>query len=150
MRTRSKIIIIVAVSFIGIFLLEILDSFSSSLIHDINKSNSIRNYEALETTCNGTDGEPDGVCFINAFDECESARIKQMGSTFEGDPIFYYAHVILSEPCTIHFVMDTSQDAWGGTTKGLHQKTCTDATLNNHSITLLCNDDNEENNFPLR
>ena len=149
MRTRSKIIIIVAVSFIGMFLLEVSDIFSS-LIHDIDKSNSIKNYELLETTCNGDNGEPDGECFIDAFDECKPARIKQMGSTFEGDPIFYYAHIKLSEPCTIHLAIDTSQDAWGGATKGLHQKTCTDATLNYYSMTLLCNDNNEENSFPLR
>ena len=92
MKTRSKIIIIIAVSFIGIFLLEISDSHVNRIIHDIDKSNSIKNYELLETTCNSDNGEPDGECFINAFDECKSAKIKQMGSTFEGDPIFYYAH----------------------------------------------------------
>ena len=150
-KSRIKIItIIVAFSFIVIFLLGVSNSFPNNLIHDINKSNSIRNYETLETTCNDANGEPNGECFIDAFDECKSARIKQMGSTFEGDPIFYYAHVILSEPCTVHFAIDTSHDTWGRATKGLHQKICTDVTLNNHSITLLCNDDNEENNFPLR
>ncbi len=149
MKTKYKIIVIIAVSFIGIFLLEILDSHVNRIIHEMVKSNSIKNYELLETTCNSDNGEPDGECFINAFDECKSAKIKQMRSTFEGDPVFYYVHVILSEPCTIHFAIDTSQDAWGGISKGLHQKTCTVATLNNHSITLLCND-GEENNFPLR
>ena len=149
MKTKYKIVIIIAISFSGIFLLGTSDSHFNRLIHDMDKSNSIKNYEMLETTCNGTNGEPDGECFINAFNECKSAKIKQMGSTFEGDPIFYYAHVILSEPCTIHFAIDNSQDAWGGITKGLHQKTCTDATFNDYSITLLCDDD-EENNFPLR
>jgi|GEM_PF-5694639 len=114
MKTISKIIIIIIVSFIGVLLLGISESFSNRLIQDMNKSNSIKNYEMLETTCNGTNGEPNGECFINAFNECKSAGIKQIGSTVEGDPIFYYANVVLSEPCTIHFAIDTSLDTWGG------------------------------------
>ena len=111
MKTRSKISIIIAIFFIAVFLLGTSDSHFNRLIHDMDKSNSIKNYEMLKTTCNDANGEPDGECFINAFDECKPAKIKQMDSTFEGDPIFYYAHVILSEPCTIHFAVDNSQDA---------------------------------------
>ncbi len=149
MRNRNKIIVIIAViSFIGIFLLEISDSHLNRIIHDMDKSNSIKNYEMLETACNGIHGKLDGECFINAFDECKSAKIKQMSSTFEGDPIFYYAHIILSEPCTIHFAIDTSQDTWGGITKGFHQKTCTDAQLDKHAINLQCDDGQQM--IPLR
>ncbi len=148
MKGRYKISIIIAISFIGIFILEISDSHLNRMIHDMDKSNSIKNYEMLETTCNSDNGEPDGECFINAFDECEPARIKQMSSTFEGDPIFYYAHVILSEPCTIHFAIDNSQDAWGGISKGLHQKTCVDAQLDKYTINFQC--DNEQQTIPLR
>ena len=148
MKTDSKIIIIIIVSFIGVLLLGISESFSNRLIQDMNKSNSIKNYEMLETTCNGTNGEPNGECFINAFNECKSAGIKQIGSTVEGDPIFYYANVVLSEPCTIHFAIDTSLDTWGGMTKGLHQKTCTDAQLDKYAINLQCGD--EQQMIPLR
>ena len=148
MKTRHKIIMIIAISFVGIFLLATSDSHFNRIIHDMYKSNSIKNYEMMETTCNRDNGELDGECFINAFDECKSARINQMGSTFDGDPIFYYAHVILSDPCTIHFAIDNSQDAWGGMAKGLHQKTCIDAQFDKHAINFQC--DNEHRMIPLR
>ncbi len=153
MKNRSKIIIIV-LSFIGtIVLFGISNSFTSSMIHDVDRSNSIQNYDAIEATCNyyadDADQQPDGECFINAFDECKSASIKQMSFTFEGDPIFYHAQVVMSEPCTISFTVDTSQDQWGGSNKGIDQKICTDIILTNHDIILLCNDDGMENIFPL-
>ena len=151
MKNRSKITIAIAVSFAGIVLFGVSGSFIDPLIHDIARLNSIQNYEAVEATCNAAGAEPDGTCFINAFDECRSASIKQMLFSFEGDPIFYYAHVIQSEPCTIRFTIDTSQDVWGGQNKGLHHKICTDATVDAHHIYLLCPDDNDgvKTIFPL-
>lgn len=150
MKTRYKILIaIVSISSIGILLFEISDNFFNGLIHDMKKDDAIKKYQMLDTTCNDINGVPDGVCFINAFDECKSATIKHMSSTFEGDPIFYYATIIPDDSCQIHLEMDISQDKWKGiATKGLIQKNCTDIQLEEHKIQFQCND--EEYVFYLR
>lgn len=149
MKTRFIIIIaITAILSVCILLLEILDNYFYDLIHDMRKDNAIKNYQRIETTCND-DGKPDGECFTNAFDECKSATIKHMGSTFEGDPIFYYATILPDDSCQIQFKKDISQDRWKGVaTKGLIQKTCTNVLLEKNKIQFQCH--GEDNAIYLR
>ncbi len=143
MKSRYKILIaIISVSSIGILLFEISDNFSNDLIRDMIKDDAIKNYQMLDTTCNDANGKPDAECFINAFDECKSATIKHMGSTFEGDPIFYYVAIMPEDSCQIHLEIDISQDKWKGiATKGIIQRTCTDIQLEEYKIQFQCGDD---------
>ena len=136
------IIAITAILSVCVLLLEILDSFFYDLIHNMRKDNAIKNYQMVETTCNMDNGKPDGECFVNAFDECKYATIKHMDSTFDGDPVFYYAAVLPDDSCQIQFEKDISQDRWKGVaTKGLIQKTCTDVLLEKNKIQFQCYDE---------
>lgn len=143
MKTRYKIlIVIISVLSIGVLIFEILDNFSSSLIYDMKKDDAIKNYQMLDSTCNDDNGKPDGKCFSDAFNECKSATIKHMGSTFEGDPIFYYATIVPEDSCQIHLEVDISHDKWKGiTTKGIMQRTCTDMQLEEYNIQFQCYDE---------
>lgn len=143
MKTKYKILfVIISVLSLGVLLFEILDNFTSDLIHDMKKNDAIKNYQMLDTTCNDANGKPDGECFTNAFDECNSATIKYMASTVEGDPIFYYAEIVPEDLCQIHFERDVSQDKWKGVaTKGLIENTCTDILLEEYKMEFQCYDE---------
>lgn len=144
MKTRYKILItIIVILSVGVLLLEIFDNFFNDLIHEMKKDNAVENYYLIETTCNDSTGKPDAECFTNAFDECKLATIKHMGSTVEGDPIFYYATIIPDDLCQIKLEKDISQDKWKGiATKGLIQKTCTDVLLEESRMKFQCHDGN--------
>ncbi len=108
----------------------------------VNNSDAIKHYANTTASCNNSAGQPDGECFLNAFKKCESARIKQMIITTEGDPIFSYATIMSENPCSIHFEVDTSQDKYRGIdAKGIMYITCTDMYLEKHAITFQCNDE---------
>jgi hypothetical protein len=143
MKTRYKILIAVICIFsTSVVLFEILDNFFRSMIHDINKDNAIKNYQTLETTCNDVNEKPNGKCFSDAFDECKFATIKHMGSTFEGDPVFYYATIVPGDSCQIHLKKDISHDKWKGiTTNGIMQRTCTGIHLEEHKMQFQCYDE---------
>jgi hypothetical protein len=143
MKTRYKILIaVICISSVSVFLFEILDNFFSSMIHDMNKDNAIKNYQTLETICNDVNEKPDGKCFSDAFDKCEFATIKYMGSTVEGDPIFYYATLVPEDSCQIHLEIDISHDKWKGiATKGITQRICTDIHLEEHKMQFQCYDE---------
>lgn len=93
-------------------------------------------------------GNPDGECFVKAYDECQSAIIKQSIHTMEGDPIFFYAQV-LSDSCTIQFVIDDRYDKHGSD-KAITEKTCRNAQLLENSISFLCGDDIDGYGFSLK
>ena len=98
----------------------------------------------MKASCNNSTGQPDGECFVNAFENCESARIKQMGSTVEGDPIFYYATIMPEDSCKIHLEIDISLDKWKGiATEGIIQRTCTDVKLSEYHLDFQCGDESQ-------
>jgi len=101
----------------------------------------IRDYTMMKASCNNSTGHPDGECFMKSFEKCESARIKQMSATIEGDPIFYYATIVPEDSCSIHFEKDTSLDKWGGASKGITKRVCVDVQLYGHYLEFQCGDD---------
>ena len=103
---------------------------------------AIKQYSTMETSCNNSTSYPDGGCFVDSFEKCESASIKQMGYTIEGDPIFSYATVMPEDSCTIHFKMDVSLDKWKGVANpGIIEDICTDVQLSEHKINFQCKND---------
>lgn len=106
---------------------------------DLDHAKAIKEYSMIETSCNNSTGHLDSKCFVNSFEKCESASIKQMGYTFEGDPIFSYATIIPKQSCTIHFKMDVSLDKWKGIANpDIIEDTCTNIQLSEHKINLQC------------
>ena len=92
-------------------------------------------------------GQPDGKCFVQAYNECQPVTIKQSLHTIEGDPIFFYAQVLL-DSCTIQFLVDDRQDKYGA--KTITERTCRDAQLLENGISFLCGNDVDGYGFPLR
>ena len=110
-------------------------------------SGGIRHYTMMKTDCNDILGNPDGNCFMESFEKCEPARIKQMLSTIEGDPIFYYATIIPENSCSIQFVVDNREDRFSS--KTITERTCQDAQLLENHITFHCGNDVDGYGFPL-
>jgi hypothetical protein len=108
----------------------------------------IRHYSMMKASCNNSTGHPDGECFMKFFEKCESARIKQMVSTIEGDPIFFYATIIPEDSCSIQFVVDDREDKFGSQT--ITERTCQDAKLLENDISFQCGNDIDSYGFPLR
>jgi len=144
MKTRLLIIIGIIIA-VGVGTLLLITPINIGPICDdaggLCISDGARRYAMMKATCNDSTGKPDGECFVNAFEKCESARIKQMSPTFEGDPIFFYATIVPADSCSIHFEIDTSLDKWGGVTKGISETTCTDVQLSKHHLDFQCGDE---------
>lgn len=85
----------------------------------------IRNYNSFDATCK-IDGKPDGQCFIDAFENCEYATIKNDHPTIEGDPIFTFMTIKPEPQCLILYEHDNSLDKFAGNDKGYHQFKCYD------------------------
>ncbi|MDH3203668.1 MAG: DUF4362 domain-containing protein [Nitrosopumilus sp.] len=100
-----------------------------------------KEYEKTETTCNDSLGNPDGDCFVNAFEKCESASIKQSSSTVEGDPVYHYATIIPDDSCNIHYKLDISRDGVKGVFVGNIETTCTDVQIIGTQMSLQCKDE---------
>jgi len=98
--------------------------------------------------CNDSLGKPDGECFVNSYDDCEPAIIKQSIRSTEGDLVFSYAQV-LSDSCTISFVFDDRYDKHGAD-KSITKQICRDAQISDNFLTFLCGDDVDGYGFPLR
>ena len=107
-----------------------------------------RHYSMMKASCNNSTGHPDGECFMKFFEKCESARIKQIVSTIEGDPIFFYATIVPENSCSIQFVVDNREDKFGSQT--ITERTCQDAELLENEISFQCGDDIDLYGFPLR
>jgi len=99
-----------------------------------------KEYDNLETTCNDSLGKPDGDCFVNAFEKCESASIKQSSGTVEGDPVYHYATIIPDNSCSIHYKLDISRDRFKGVFVGNIETTCTNVQIINTQMFLQCED----------
>lgn len=97
-------------------------------------------YSMKNASCNNSQNYPDVECFIKSFEKCESASIKQLSYTIEGDPIFSYATVVPEDSCNILFESDNSQDTWGAPDKGLRKIMCTDVYLSDYNLIFQCED----------
>ena len=153
MKTKLKIIIIgiiVILAFVSLLYVPAYFECSEGLQLDLSCSfhdvfvvaPEIRHYTMVKASCNNSEGKPDGQCFVNAFENCESAKIKQMSFSFEGDPIFYYATIVPEDSCRIHFEMDISLDKWKGVaTPGIIQDTCTYVQFSEPRLDFQCGDE---------
>jgi len=105
-------------------------------------------FDKTETTCNDSLGNPDGECFVNAFEKCESASIKQSSSTMEGDPLYHYATIIPGDSCSISYKFDISRDRFKGVFVGNIETTCTGIEIISTQMFLQCEDGKQM--IPLR
>jgi len=85
-----------------------------------------KTYNAIPTTCNNILGKPDGECFVNAFENCEYASIKNMHSTVEGDQVYSEAHIETDGICSITYAVFDRNSKWRDTyTSPVSVKACT-------------------------
>ena len=108
-------------------------------------SDSFSRYDSFPSTCDSLLGNPDADCFVKAFEECETATIKNMSTTVEGDPIFFYAQIILTGDCKIFFEVDDSLDYYGHNSL-LNGIMCFDVRVsdNKQYLEFLCGDNDDE------
>ena len=79
----------------------------------LDTTDNFARYDSYPSTCNNLLGKPDADCFIQAFESCKPATIKDKSITVHGDPVFSYAQIVLRDGCNILFVVDDSLDAYG-------------------------------------
>ena len=133
-------------------------SYSISLIPDLGfafsdvlwwMTDADKTYNAIHATCNDILGKPNGKCFVNAFENCEYASIKNMYSTVEGNQVYSEAHIEIDGTCSITYAVFDRDSKWrDATVSPVSVKTCTNAQLNHDQIILQCGD--EQHVFPLQ
>lgn len=133
-------------------------SYSISLLPDFGfvlsdalwwMTDADKNYNAIHATCNDLLGKPDGKCFVNAFENCEYASIKNMHSTVEGNQVYSEAHIEIDGTCSITYAVFDRDSKWRDVyVSPVTVKTCTNAQLNHDQIILQCDD--TQHVFPLK
>ncbi|MCV0367579.1 MAG: hypothetical protein K5798_10015 [Nitrosopumilus sp.] len=133
-------------------------SYSISLLPDFGfvfsdvlwwMTDADKTYNAMHATCNDILGKPDGECFVNAFENCEYASIKNMHSTVEGNLVYSEAHIEIDGTCSITYAVFDQDSKWRDTTVSpVSVRMCTNVQLNNEQIFLQC--DGEPYVFPLQ
>ena len=167
MKTRNKIILIIATLIVGLIIIpygiSILSpiycnsihptecvTYSISLIPNfrpfvdtvLDKEEGQRQYDTTPATCNDIiTGKPDGQCFVKSFEKCEHASIKNMVSTVEGDPVFLYAYIDIDD-CKIHHSVDLRLDRFSS----IHDQTfqsivCTQVQSEDNGLSFHCGDE---------
>ena len=173
MKTRYKIIVIAAILILGFIIIpsaislgstfycnsiypEECESYSISLFPNfrpfvdtvLDKKEGQRQYDTTPATCNDALGKPDGECFVKAFEKCKHARIKNMATTFEGDPVFLYAYIDVDD-CKIHHSVDLRLDRFSSVSDQTFQSIiCSKVRLDDYDLFFQCDD--EQRSFPLR
>ena len=106
---------------------------------NLDTTGSFARYDLHPSTCNNLLGKPDADCFIQAFESCKLATIKNKSITVHGDPVFSYAQIVLRDGCNILFVVDDSLDAYGHNSL-LDGVLCTDARISDNGayLSFLC------------
>ena len=134
---KTRLLIIIAIIIVTI----IIAKFSS-------QSYDFAQYDSFPSTCNNSLGDPNGNCFVNAFEKCETAMIKNKVNTVEGDAVFFYAQIIFADGCDIFFKVDDSRDAYGNGSL-MDGTVCFDVRVsdNEQNLEFLCDD--EWYGFPL-
>lgn len=149
-ETKMNKQLILVISLLGITLTSLILVFTGTeniYIPIGPASTSFMQYNATGTTCNDTLGKPDVDCFLNAFEECKSASIKNKVNTVEGDPIFLYADIM--SDCQISVRIDNSLDKFSG--KLTEDAICFDVKLDEIAKHLLfsCDDSGDFRGFPV-
>lgn len=163
MKTRNKIILIITILIVGLIVIpsgiSIISpvycnsiypaecvTYSISLIPNFRPfvdtvldKEGQRQYDATPATCNDIiTGKPDGQCFVNAFEKCEHASIKNTVSTVEGDPVFLYAYVDVDD-CKIHHSLDLRLDRFSSKSdQTFHSFVCTSVQPNDYGLSFQC------------
>ena len=166
MKTRNKIILIVAILILGFIVIPSIItlgstfycnsihpaecvSYSISLLPNfrpfvdtiLDKEESQRQYDTTPATCNDILGNPNGECFVKAFEECKHASIKNTVSTFEGDPVFFYAYIDIDD-CKIRYSIDNRQDRFSSMSEQqFHSAICTKVHLDDNDLSFQCGDE---------
>ena len=122
-------------------------SYSISLIPNfrplvdgiMDKEESQRQYDTTTATCNNViTGKPDGKCFVNSFEACKHASIKNKISTFEGDPVFLYAYIDVDD-CKIRHMTDLRLDEFSSMSDRMfHSSLCTNVQSDENNLYFEC------------
>jgi len=137
---KTKLIVIISI-IIGISIFFSAIYFLNTVTEVYSVDQATRHYVMINASCNNIEGKPDGQCFVNAFENCESATVKQMSHSVEGDPIFHYVRIMPEDSCNIHFKMDVSLDKWKGiASPDIIEEICTDVTLDENNLHFVCGD----------
>ena len=89
--------------------------------------------------CNYSSGGPDFECFVESFEQCQSATISITRNTIEGDPIFISGIVIVKDgSCHLDFAIDATQDRFGS--EGITHRVCSDVYFEDEFFTFECDD----------
>ena len=174
MKTRNKIILIISILIVGLIVIPSgisiispiycnnmhyaeCEIYSISLIPNfrpfvdtvLDKEEGQRQYDTTPATCNAIiTGKPNGQCFVNAFEKCEHASIKNTVSTIEGDPVFLYAYIDIDD-CKIRHSVDLRLDKFSNISDQTFQSTiCTQVQSGDHNLSFQCGD--EQRMLPLR
>ena len=166
MKTRNKIILIAAILISGFIVIpstitlgstfycnsiypEECVSYSISLIPNfrpfmdtvLDDEEGQRQYDTTPATCNDILGKPDGGCFVEAFEKCKHASIKNMVNTIEGDPVFLYAYIDIDD-CKIRHSVDSRLDRFSNMSdQTLQSIICTKVQLNGYDLSFQCGDE---------
>jgi len=166
MKTRNKIILIVAILILGFIVIPSAISLGSTFycnsiypeecvsysisflpnfrpfvdtVLDIEKGQ--RHYDTYPATCNDILGKPDGECFVKAFEKCKHASIKNMVNTFEGDPVFLYAYIDIDD-CKIRHSTDLRLDRFSSMSDQTFQSViCTKVQSDGNNLYFQCGDE---------
>ena len=165
MKTRNKIILITAILIVGLVVIPSVISvgstyycnsvypqecvsYSISLIPNFRpiadsilyEEESQRQYDTTPATCNDFMGEPDGDCFVKAFEECKHASIKNKFKTIEGDPVFVYAYIDVDD-CMIRYSVDLRMDRFSSDPdQTFHSYLCTSVQPSEYELSFQCGD----------
>ena len=107
----------------------------------LDKEEAQRQYDTTPATCNDAlTGKPDGKCFLDSFESCRHASIKNSVNTFEGDPVFLYAYVDIDD-CKIRHMIDLRLDEFSSIPdRTFHSSLCTNVKSDDHTLYFECDD----------
>jgi len=146
---NKKSILIISSLTITLFLLFIFFTNSPHLYIDVLDTASFKEYMEYQATCNDIQGKPDAQCFIESFEKCEYATMKNMVYSVEGDPVFSYAEII-EDGCQLVLTIDDRLDKHGHNSL-LDGIVCTDVRLSETGqlLEVTCDDSGDSYGFNL-